>query len=236
MNGSFTGYLTKEVQGSDFIPMKGKDSEFTYIYRLDSTVTILSAETSSIEQFRPYIHAHTHLATYTTPPSHHEHTNMGRLTLISECDATIQEIEGFLNLTRFQVSAAATEKTQRFWRDTHDAWESKYKMKALELLELGELNSAMKDYGKDLWVGATKETVDGLSAAYLLARKNRQTQTANTLLGMVQDRRTTASVSSLLAYWHHFPDIRFRPAPWKRRQRLLMFPVCPLRSRRRHLP
>ena len=121
----------------------------------------------------------------------------GRLGIISGCGATIPEIQGILNFTYSQVSAAVDEKKKRVWEQTRGAWLSKYEGEGLKLLELGELNSAKTTYGDDLWGDATKRTLDGPSAAYLLARKNDQTQTADTFLGMVQDRRKTASVSSL---------------------------------------
>jgi hypothetical protein len=122
---------------------------------------------------------------------------MGRLDLISKRPATIPVIQSFMNLTRSQVSTAVTEDAKSFWKQTQEAWESKYVQKASELAELGGLDSAMEAYGDDLWGDATERTVDGPSAAYFLARKNNQTHTAATFLDMVQDRRKTASVSSL---------------------------------------
>jgi len=100
-------------------------------------------------------------------------------------------------VTRSQISMARTEEAKSIWRETQEAWISKYEKKALELLGLGDLDSAKTTYGDDLWGDAEGRAVDGLSAAYLLARKNHQTHTADTLLGMIQEQRTAASVSAL---------------------------------------
>jgi hypothetical protein len=127
---------------------------------------------------------------------------MARLTLISKCNTTIPDIQRFLKMTQSQASAAATEEAKSLWQETQGAWISKYVHEASKLAELGKLNSAMSDYGDDLYGDATERTIDGLSAAYLLAKQNDQTETAATLLGMVQDRDKTASVSSSLASSH----------------------------------
>jgi hypothetical protein len=74
---------------------------------------------------------------------------MGRLDLISKRPATIPVIQSFMNLTRSQVSTAVTEDAKSFWKQTQEAWESKYVQKASELAELGGLDSAMEAYGDD---------------------------------------------------------------------------------------
>lgn len=123
--------------------------------------------------------------------------------------STVAQTQNYLNTSRKQLKALTSEQSPSTegnralvdarkgkaqpWTDAHERHLKRFKTIAQDDYTEGKLSQAFTDFGGTLESEYTK--VNSWEKAYLLAKKNKQEETADEIFKHIQERCTAARVS-----------------------------------------